>query len=556
MSTSSRGLARGPSTRMRTRRETSSSGSRRPPDASERRWSRSVPPRHGLRARPDSPFDPREGRIDVRVEDDWVRAEGHDLGADNGIGVATALAVADDPALEHGSSSSSSRSRRSRGSTAPRRSDASLVTGRRLVNLDGTSDDALTIGCAGAITRSCACSSSRRHFRPMTSCSSSRSGARGGHSGEDIPAGRANAIKALGRVLAAAHDAAPFRLVSLDGGVSRNAIPRDARAVVCGRDRARDDASATQPGSSSPQSCVSTRARTTASCSTSLRRTTGRRPRSPDEDASRADLMSAIPTGVVAMTPGLDGSRRDEHEPDDGGTRRRPHARIDVAELERRGARRPRGTMQALARLGGAEIEVRRSYPPWSPTSTPPLPAARRRPRAHLRHDPRSRWSTAGSSAPSSAAAPGCRDDLDRAGDRRPARAGREAPHLEHAALLPPARRASWATSQQAACRRQRRSSVGASRRGRSADHGRARRRRAASSRSTRFTVRARCRPCLRCPPGSAARRRPRHRAELDETATHACLRIDVVRLDDSIRRAAKLLREEPQDILHPGCSR
>ena len=51
---------------------------------------------------PASPFDPREGRIDVRVEDDWVRAEGTTLGADNGIGVAAAMAVADDDAIQHG----------------------------------------------------------------------------------------------------------------------------------------------------------------------------------------------------------------------------------------------------------------------------------------------------------------------------------------------------------------------------------------------------------------------------------------------------------------------
>ena len=51
---------------------------------------------------PDSPFDPREGRIDVRVEGDWVRAHGTTLGADNGIGVAAALAVVDDDAIEHG----------------------------------------------------------------------------------------------------------------------------------------------------------------------------------------------------------------------------------------------------------------------------------------------------------------------------------------------------------------------------------------------------------------------------------------------------------------------
>ena len=52
---------------------------------------------------PGSPFDPREGRIGVLVDDDWVLADGTTLGADNGIGVAIALAIVDDAAVEHGS---------------------------------------------------------------------------------------------------------------------------------------------------------------------------------------------------------------------------------------------------------------------------------------------------------------------------------------------------------------------------------------------------------------------------------------------------------------------
>ncbi len=72
---------------------------------------------------PDSPFDPREGRIDVRVEDDWVQANGTTLGADNGIGVAAALAVADDDAVAaRPARARCSRCPRSKASTERRRS--------------------------------------------------------------------------------------------------------------------------------------------------------------------------------------------------------------------------------------------------------------------------------------------------------------------------------------------------------------------------------------------------------------------------------------------------
>ena len=99
---------------------------------------------------PTSSFDPREGRIDVRVEDDWVVADGTTLGADNGIGVAAAMAVADDADLEHGPLELLFTVSEEHGLDGAKALDAALVSGRMLVNLDGTSDGALTIGCAGS----------------------------------------------------------------------------------------------------------------------------------------------------------------------------------------------------------------------------------------------------------------------------------------------------------------------------------------------------------------------------------------------------------------------
>ena len=99
---------------------------------------------------PASPFDPSEGRIDVRIEDDWVRADGTTLGADNGIGVAAALAVADDGAIQHGPLELLFTVSEEQGLDGAKALDASLVEGRMLVNLDGTSDGALTVGCAGS----------------------------------------------------------------------------------------------------------------------------------------------------------------------------------------------------------------------------------------------------------------------------------------------------------------------------------------------------------------------------------------------------------------------
>jgi dipeptidase D len=316
---------------------------------------------------PESPFDPREGRIDVHVEDDWVRAEGTTLGADNGIGVAAAMAVADDDATEHGPLELLFTVSEEQGLDGAKALDASLVSGRLLVNLDGTSDDALTIGCAG---------SDHTHLRvPLRSeplgtndavLRGEVSGAKGGHSGGDITAGRANAIKALGRVLGAALDGAPFRLVSLAGGVSRNAIPRDASAVVALS--ADLESSFRRLAEAELGAIVRQHAGTDDGLALEVSRADAGGAVDGATTRRVLDLVSAIPTGVVAMTPGLKGvvetsTSLTTAATNDGVltlgsmTRSSNAAALDGV----------LATMQALARLGGAELEARRSYPPWEP---------------------------------------------------------------------------------------------------------------------------------------------------------------------------------------------
>src|SRR5262249_10887403 len=162
---------------------------------------------------PDSEYDPREGRIHVLVDGDWVFAEETTLGADNGIGVAAALAVADDSEISHGPLELLFTVSEEQGLDGAKALDSSLVSGRQLVNLDGTSDESLTVGCAGSDHTFLRLP---LQLQPIgadaTALRLEVSGAKGGHSGEDIASGRANAIKALGLVLSAAYDAAPFGL--------------------------------------------------------------------------------------------------------------------------------------------------------------------------------------------------------------------------------------------------------------------------------------------------------------------------------------------------------
>ena len=256
---------------------------------------------------PDSPFDPREGRIHVVRDGDWIVAEGTTLGADNGIGVAAAMAVAEDAEVAHGPLELLFTVSEEQGLDGAKALDATLVGGRMLLNLDGTSDESLTVGCAGS-----AHTFVRLELEPEATPDGCvglavvLDGARGGHSGGDIARGRANAIKALGRALSAAGDMTPFRLASLDGGGSRNAIPREALAtVVVGVDSEKVfedalDAELTvlreQHAGTDDGIAISVEAASVPSAS------------SPATSARVLDLLAAIPAGVVALSPVAPGS--------------------------------------------------------------------------------------------------------------------------------------------------------------------------------------------------------------------------------------------------------
>ncbi len=99
---------------------------------------------------PWSELDPRAGRIRVELDDGWVIAPETTLGADNGIGVAAAMAVAEDVSIEHGPLELLFTVSEEQGLDGAKALDPSLVSGRLLLNLDGTSDHSLTIGCAGS----------------------------------------------------------------------------------------------------------------------------------------------------------------------------------------------------------------------------------------------------------------------------------------------------------------------------------------------------------------------------------------------------------------------
>ena len=180
----------------------------------------------------DSPYDPAEGRIALVREGDWLTADGTTLGADNGIGIAAMMALAEDESLPHGPLELLMTVNEEIGGPGEGASglDPSLLSGATLLNLDSEEDGKLTVGSASSTDTSIVVEKPRAARDPgAATLSVSASGGLGGHSGIDIAHGRANAIKVLGRVLREALAVTPFRL-GLPAGrqeLERNTARRD-----------------------------------------------------------------------------------------------------------------------------------------------------------------------------------------------------------------------------------------------------------------------------------------------------------------------------------------
>jgi dipeptidase D len=172
--------------------------------------------------------------IRTAVEDGWVVARGTTLGADNGIGVAAAMAAATDGDVIHGPLELLFTVDEETGLTGAANLDPALVTGRTLLNLDTEEDGVLCVGCAGGadtrmeleLRRGAAAVNRVPHSVLV-------SGLRGGHSGTNIHENRGNAIRLLARLLEDAHQVGlEFALCDFGGGDKSNAIPREAEASL------------------------------------------------------------------------------------------------------------------------------------------------------------------------------------------------------------------------------------------------------------------------------------------------------------------------------------
>lgn len=182
----------------------------------------------------DKVFDFDSEGIEMLIEGDWVTANGTTLGADNGIGVATIMALLASDSIPHPSLEALFTIDEETGMTGAIHVDPKNISGAILLNLDTEDDDELSIGCAGGIDTNTTYSYQQEVFdkENTTTLDISIRGLLGGHSGMDIHRGRGNANKLMTRIIRHLLDDQSVRLASFDGGSLRNAIPREAKATV------------------------------------------------------------------------------------------------------------------------------------------------------------------------------------------------------------------------------------------------------------------------------------------------------------------------------------
>jgi dipeptidase D len=181
----------------------------------------------------DKVHDFEKDPIETIIDGEWVRANGTTLGADNGMGVAATMAVLESKTLAHGPIEALFTSDEETGMTGANGLKPGILKGDILINMDSEDEGELYIGCAGGTN-----GNFRFAYSEVAVLSGhiafkiSVTGMKGGHSGVDIHLGRGNANKVMNRFFWHAAHKHGLRLASIDGGSLRNAIPREAFAVI------------------------------------------------------------------------------------------------------------------------------------------------------------------------------------------------------------------------------------------------------------------------------------------------------------------------------------
>jgi len=315
----------------------------------------------------DTKHDFSKDPIELVRKGNFLMANGTTLGADNGIAVATNLAIMEDTSLEHGPLELLFTVDEETGLTGAHHLQPGFVESPILLNLDSEDEGVLYVGCSGGKDTTGAWTI-ETEAAPAGSkgIEVKVAGLRGGHSGLEIDKGRGNALKILNRVLTAL-EGAGARLARIDGGNKRNAIPREATALVFVPGRQVDAALATvaewnvvlrhELSTVEPDLAV-TAAPSRARASVLKKK----------YQKALTRVIAALPHGVVKMSadlPGLVETSTNVAVISTKGkkvelsTSQRSSVASEIAEIAH--------TVRVIFEMGGAEVRQGDGYPGWKP---------------------------------------------------------------------------------------------------------------------------------------------------------------------------------------------
>ncbi len=312
--------------------------------------------------------------LKLQIKGDWLTATGTTLGADNGIAVAMMLAILDGALASHPTVECLFTTAEEVGLCGAMSFDYSRVTARRMVNLDSEALGIITAGCAGGVRTDMELPLSYVPFSGHALTVSVK-GLMGGHSGESINEGRANANLLMGRILATALGGS-FHLISLEGGSKDNAIPRECVARIAVNDPAQAEAALTATAEAIARELVPEDRGFTLSVEDT------------DAEAVMADrastdralmLLASMPNGVFEMNRNVEGLV--EYSRNLGVVRTEEGKMTCVfaarSSMEARLDASCAG-LDAVARAIGAETRHHSRYPGWTYAPESPLRKAYR----------------------------------------------------------------------------------------------------------------------------------------------------------------------------------
>ncbi|UCD79121.1 MAG: aminoacyl-histidine dipeptidase [Desulfobacterales bacterium] len=320
---------------------------------------------------PDSRHDFSKDPIQHIIDGDWLRADNTTLGADNGIAIALALAIAGDDDVAHPPLELLFTVDEETGLNGAKKLEPGFIEGRVLLNVDSETEGVFTVGCAGGrhthISRKLALTKVAEDSQFFNL---KISGLHGGHSGIDIIKQRACANKILARTLHRLSSACDIRLISIKGGTAHNAIARDAEAVfACDAAKSRglaemitefEDIVRSEYKGIEPELAISLSPKdSTAAKKIAL---------GAAESRAAAHLLLCLPHGVMGMSTVFKNLVETSNnlatvEIKDGALQILTSQRsLTASRLDEATA-----AVTAAALLAGADAESRGEYPPWTP---------------------------------------------------------------------------------------------------------------------------------------------------------------------------------------------